>query len=44
MIFRTAKSTLYYPASKKKATDLLNGSGRVRYFRGGILLNRKGQK
>ena len=44
MMFRTAKSTLYYPGTKKKATDLLNGSGRVRYFRGGILLNRKGQK
>jgi hypothetical protein len=39
-----AKSTVYYPASKKKATDLLNGSGRVRYFRGGILVNRKGPK
>jgi hypothetical protein len=44
MIVRMAKNTVYYPASKNQATDLLIGSRRVRSFRAAILVNPKSLK
>jgi hypothetical protein len=39
MIIRTAKRTIYYPASKTRASDLLVGSRRVRFFRAVALVD-----
>jgi hypothetical protein len=44
MIIRMAKRTVYYPATKNQATDLLGGSRRVRSFRAAVLVNRKSLK
>jgi len=40
MIVQTKTSTVYYPKFKTKATDWISGNGRIRYYRGSILLNR----
>jgi hypothetical protein len=44
MILRTSNKTVYYPISRICDTDLVRGSGRVRYFRGSILVCPKGLK
>jgi hypothetical protein len=41
MIIRTAKRTIYYPASKTRASDLLVGSRRVRFFRAVALVDKQ---
>jgi len=41
MIIRMTTRTVYYPVSKRQATDLIRGSGRVRYVRGSLLLSSK---
>jgi hypothetical protein len=44
MIIRIAKRTVYYPLSANQASDLLDGSRRVRVFRTAFLVNRKSSK
>jgi hypothetical protein len=44
MIIRTAKRTIYYPAPKTRANDLLVGSRRVRFFRAVALVDRQSLK
>jgi hypothetical protein len=44
MVVQMAKHTVYYPVSKNRASDLLVGSRRVRFFRAAVLLNRKNLK
>jgi hypothetical protein len=41
MFLRTSNRTVYYPISRTRETDLVRGSGRVRYFRGSILVARR---
>jgi hypothetical protein len=38
MILRTSNKTVYYPVSRTRETELVRGSGRVRYFRGSMLV------
>jgi hypothetical protein len=38
MILRTSNKTVYYPVSRTRETELVRGTGRVRYFRGSILV------
>jgi hypothetical protein len=44
MFLRTSNKTVYYPISRTREPDLVRGSGRVRYFRGSILVYPKSLK
>jgi hypothetical protein len=39
MILRMSNKAVYYPISRTRETELTRGSGRVRYFRGSILVS-----
>jgi hypothetical protein len=41
MIIQMTKRTVYYPAPHFKATDLLGGSRRVRFFPTAVLVTRE---
>jgi hypothetical protein len=44
MILRTSNKAVYYPVSRTRETGLIRGSGRVRYFRGSILVSPRSLK
>jgi hypothetical protein len=43
MILRMSNKTVYYPTSRREV-ELMRDSGRVRYFRGSILVSPKSVK
>jgi hypothetical protein len=44
MILRMSNKTVYYPTSRTREAELVRDSGRVRYFRGSILVSPKSVK
>jgi hypothetical protein len=43
MVIRNTATLVYYPAPSER-TDLIRGSGRIRYVRGFLLVNQKSLK